>query len=440
MTTLAPLQAISTGRQRSSRDAGIDLVRAASLAVVVALHSLMVGISLGPNGAVFENAAEGHAWFVPVSFFVQVMPLFFIVGGFSTRLAYRSARSRGTGPAAFIAGRVQRLLGPAIVMIAVVGASLLVMTIAGIPSDMVAEAGFRISQPLWFLGVYLGIQALAPAMIAGHERAPRLMLGLLALSVVGVDVAAATTGIGGIALLNLGFVWLLVQQLGFWLADGSIDSLSVGARAFIGIGALAVLLAVTAAGIYPANMYAGLNPPSAALVLLGITQLAALSLARPWLRRVAERELVREVASWINGRSMTIYLWHMPVLIMLAAIGLVGAINGVLPLPDPGTGAWWATRPLWIAIAFAVTAIVSQLTGRWERRAMPTPTASTRRAVVASIAGVLGAVVLLVSGITVVTAIVSVLLMRVALSNATNPPLGGRERYQRVMPAHLPTA
>ncbi|QPZ37677.1 acyltransferase family protein [Paramicrobacterium chengjingii] len=440
MTTLAPLQAVTAGRRRSPRDAGIDLVRAVCLAIVVALHSLMVGVSLGSNGPVFENAAEGHAWFIPVSFFVQVMPLFFIVGGFSTRLAYRSARSRGTGAAGFVAGRVQRLLGPAIVMIAVVGVSLLTMTIAGIPADMVAEAGFRISQPLWFLGVYLGIQALAPAMITAHERAPRITLALLALSVIGVDVAAATTGIGGIALLNLGFVWLLVQQLGFWLADGQIDSLSVRARAAIGIGALVSLIAVIAVGIYPANMYAALNPPSAALILLGIAQLAALSLARPWLRRVAERELVRDVASWINARSMTIYLWHMPLLIALAAIGLVGAMNGVLPLPDPGTGAWWATRPIWIALAFVATALVSQFAGRWERRAMPTPTASTRRAVIASIAGVLSAVVLLVSGITVVTAIMSVLLMRVALATAANPPLGGRSRYQRVMLSTSPHA
>ncbi|PFG30399.1 acyltransferase family protein [Paramicrobacterium agarici] len=440
MTIVASPQTTRPQRVRAPRDRGIDLVRAVCLAVVVALHSLMVGVSLGPSGPIFENAAEGHAWFIPLSWFVQVMPLFFIVGGFSTRMAYRSARERGVAPAGFIAGRVQRLLGPAIVMIAVVGAVLLAMTLSGIPADMVAEAGFRISQPLWFLGVYLLCQALAPALIAAHERAPWITLAALALGVAGVDAVAAATGIGAVSFLNLAGVWLLIQQLGFWLADGRVDALSTRARIVAGLGALAALFAVTMLGVYPANMYAGLNPPSAALVLLGVVQLAALSCARPWLRRIAERSAVREISTWINARSMTIYLWHMPVLIALAGIGLVGALSGALPLPEPGTAGWWLSRPFWIGMAFAVTAVVAQSTGRWERRAMPAATASTRRAVLASIAGVLSVIVLLVSGITVVTAIASVLLMRVALTASANPPVGGPEQYQRVMPATLPAA
>lgn len=439
MTTVTPAVG-RTGHTRPTRDTSIDLVRAACLAVVVALHSLMVGISIGAAGPVFENAAEGHDWFIPVSWVVQVMPLFFIVGGFSTRRAYRSARGRGNTPAEFVAGRVQRLLGPAIVMVAVVGAALLIMTVTGVPADMIAEAGFRISQPLWFLGVYVLCQALAPAMIAAHERARRTTLALLGAAVIGVDVASSLGGVGAIAFLNLAFVWLLVQQLGFWLADGTVDALTVRARVMIGVGALAALFAVTLLGIYPGNMYAALNPPSAALVLLGIVQLAGLSLARPWLKRVAAREPVHAVTAWINSRSMTIYLWHMPVLIALAAIALVGAWGGIVPLPEPGSGAWWATRPFWIALAMATTALVALATSRWERRTMPTPTASARRAALAGVAGVLSAVVLLIGGITVLTAIASVILMRVALTASAHPPLGGRTQYQRVMPRAVPTA
>src|SRR5699024_6426045 len=98
------------------RDRVVDLVRAACLVTVVALHALMVGVSLGPAGPVFENAAEGRAWFVPLTWVLQIMPLFFIVGGFSTRLGYRSARMRGVTPAGFVAGRMRRLLAPAVPM------------------------------------------------------------------------------------------------------------------------------------------------------------------------------------------------------------------------------------------------------------------------------------------------------------------------------------
>ncbi|WP_437582820.1 acyltransferase family protein [Paramicrobacterium sp. CJ85] len=432
MTVIAPLRQTAASHP-SGRDSGIDLVRAACLIVVVSLHALMVGVTLGPEGPVFENAIEGRDWFVPVSWVAQIMPLFFIVGGFSTRHALAKARARGQSSAEFVADRVQRLLGPAIVMVAVVGAALLVMTLAGLPADVVSEAGFRISQPLWFLGVYLGCQALAPALIAAHERAPRLTLGLLAAGVIGVDAAAATTGSDGVSYLNLALVWLTVQQLGFWLADGRVDALPVRRRVALGAAALALLVVTTASGVYPADMYEGLNPPSAALVILGLVHLAALSIARPWLRRVAAQERVAAASAWLNARSMTVYLWHMPALIALAGLGLLGALNGALTLPEPGSLSWWATRPAWILLAVVTTVAVARLTGRWERRRLVSSTASAPHVWAASVAAVLSVIVLLIAGISVLTAIVSVLLMRLALNAAQKGPAGGRRPYQRVM-------
>jgi hypothetical protein len=60
---------------------------------------------------------------------------------------------------------------------------------------------------------------------------------------------------------------------------------------------------------------------------------------------------------------MTLYLWHLTA--MAALYGLVLAANG--PLPDPGTGAWWATRPLWLALLAAVLAPLALALSRFER-------------------------------------------------------------------------
>jgi hypothetical protein len=60
---------------------------------------------------------------------------------------------------------------------------------------------------------------------------------------------------------------------------------------------------------------------------------------------------------------MTLYLWHITA--MVALYGLVLAVGG--PLPVPGTGAWWATRPVWLALLAAVLTPMALVLSRFER-------------------------------------------------------------------------
>ena len=66
----------------------------------------------GPDGPVLENALEGQAWFGPVSWVVQIMPLFFIAGGFSSFHHWRSMRARGASGADYVRARLERLVRP----------------------------------------------------------------------------------------------------------------------------------------------------------------------------------------------------------------------------------------------------------------------------------------------------------------------------------------
>jgi peptidoglycan/LPS O-acetylase OafA/YrhL len=416
------------------RDAAVDLVRAACLVVVVALHAFMAGISVTGGEIAVTNVVIGQAWFAPVSWIVQMMPLFFIVGGFAGITQWRRMRSRGESAVTFVTGRLRRLAVPAIAAFAAIGAGLSIALAAGVSPDLVGELGFRMAQPMWFLGVYVGATALVPLLTRAHERAPWATLAAMVLGVVAVDALRMGTGIAALGYLNLAFVWLAVQQLGFWWADGRVGALSRKGLVAGLVTSVAVLAALFLSGAYSPDMYENLNPPTICLVVLGIAQLFAFALAAPRLRRVAARPRVAAAVDAVGSRSMTIYLWHMPALVLFAAL-LVGV--GV-PFAEPLSLAWWLTRPAWLIGVGVATALLVILTDRFERRRMPasraisspaaaksgagTVSVSARRTALAVALGMAGVVAVLVGGFTPLTAAVGVACLVVSLRLSTGRP------------------
>jgi hypothetical protein len=414
------------------RDSSVDAIRVVLLVAVFALHAMMCGVSVGAAGPVLENALEGQAWFGPASWIVQIMPLFFIAGGFSSFHHWRSMRARGATPADYVRSRLERLVRPAIALVVVVASALVALSLAGLPAELVATAGFRIGQPLWFLGVYLAISALVPIMLRAHERARVLTPLALLAGVVAVDVVRLSTGIDGIGFVNLLLVWLLVQQLGFHLADGGVDRLSRRTLWGIAGAALGFLAVLTVVGPYDVDMFENLNPPSVCLVVLGVAQLALFQLARPRIRAWVERADASRLISSVGERAMTVYLWHMPVLIALAGLSLVANASFGLPLAEPMSLEWWATRPLWLGVAAAMVVPVAIVFGRFERARGGQATAgarapaaaasvvtSTRGRVAATaidaVSGVAGIALLLVAGFGPVPAAVALGLLAVSL-------------------------
>ncbi|MCD2441300.1 acyltransferase [Agromyces sp. SYSU K20354] len=408
-------------RTRVARDSSVDAIRIVLLVVVFALHAMMCGVSVGAAGPVLENALEGQAWFGPASWVVQIMPLFFIAGGFSSFHHWRSMRARGATASDYVRARLERLVRPAVALVVVVAAGLAALAVAGLPAELVATAGFRIGQPLWFLGVYIAISALVPVMLRAHERARVLTPVMLLAAVVAVDVTRLATGVEAIGFLNLMLVWLLVQQLGFHLADGALDRLSRGTLWAIAGGALALLITLTVAGPYSPDMFENLNPPNVTLVVLGAAQLALFQLARPRISAWVERTDASRRISFVGERAMTVYLWHMPVLVALAGLSLVANASFGMPLPEPLTLEWWATRPLWLVVAAAAVVPVVLVFARFERARRRGDTrrasvaASARWTAVDAISGVAGVAVLLVAGFGPVPALVAIALLAVAL-------------------------
>lgn len=363
--TLTQRPSIHAAAEPSHRDATIDAVRAACLFVVVVLHALMVGVETAPDGSLLASVAlEGETWFTPVTWLLQIMPLFFIAGGFASLSQWRRMRARGAGATAYIAARVQRLAVPAVIMIIAVGGALLLARALGADPALIDEASLRIGQPLWFLAVYIGVTALVPSLSWLHDRYRVVTILMLGIGVVAVDLAHARLGLP-IGYLNLALVWTLMQQLGFALLDGVCANWS-RKQLFSGMATALTLLFVLIACGWSADMLFNLNPPTTAIVLLGTTQFFALHLLRPRLDAATRDPLVARVAKAAGPRAMGVYLWHMPIILTLVAV-----LWGVgLPLPEPHSAAWWATRVPWlIGIAVCVLPFAS-LIARGERRVL----------------------------------------------------------------------
>lgn len=105
-------------------------------------------------------------------------------------------------------------------------------------------------------------------------------------------------------------------------------------------------------------------PTRVTMLLLGMAQGGLILLAEKPLARWLENRRVWFAAVAVNARIMTLYLWHLTAMVLL--IGALLLASGVGLGVEPGSAAWWLTRPLWIGVlAVVVTGFVALL-GRFE--------------------------------------------------------------------------
>ena len=360
MSTPAPRATLPDLRDR---DLTLDLARVVCVLFVVVVHVLMVGIGPGPDGGlVASRPAEQEPWFNVATWVGQIMPLFFVVGGFASAAGWSSWTRRGGDARGFIRTRTLRLAQPALPLFVFFAVVLVTVSLLGIAPDLVESAAVGAGSPLWFLAAYLVCQALVPPLVRLHETAPRATLATLAAAVVVVDGIRFATGVTEVGLLNLLFVWPLVQQLGFWYRDGWFDRRGTPTLLAIAATCYALLWPLTVWGPYSPSMLGNLNPPTAPLVLLGLAQACLLRVARPALARLMRVRTVQGFIFVMGTRLMTVYLWHLPVI--LALTGLTLLVPGAAPTPS--SAAWWWSRPLMFVAVVAAVLALSLVVGRWE--------------------------------------------------------------------------
>ncbi|WP_107499655.1 acyltransferase family protein, partial [Streptomyces sp. wa1002] len=368
------------GATPATRDRYVDLLRVASLGAVVLGHWLMAAVT--PDGV--GNLLALVPALQPLTWLLQVMPVFFFVGGFSHALSCRSLLRKRPEPAsgaaadsvysAFLRARLQRLLRPTTVFVLVWGAAALLVQLLGGGGGLAGVTLRMVTQPLWFIGIYLAMVAFTPPLLKLHERYGWGAFAGLAGAAVAVDVLRFAAGVPYVEFLNFAFVWLAVHQLGFLRADGRIRRPALLAGA-----GLVTAGALVAFGPYPLSMVgmpgekvSNMAPPTLALLAHGLWLVGAVELLRAPAARLLERPRVWRTVVAANGVAMTAFLWH-----LTAMFGVYGAMLALdVELPAPASAAWWAQVPLRIAFAAALTAGLVAAFRAFERPASAPPGAA----------------------------------------------------------------
>ena len=395
-----PIPSRSTARELAqntpaSRDRAVDFLRATSILVVMFGHWLMASVTVRHGKFTAANTLEAVPMLQRLTWILQVIPVFFFVGGFSNSVTLSAFWRDGRTGSAFIVSRAQRLLKPVFVLLAVWIPLAFILTNIGMSRQLLGPATKLVAQPLWFIAVYFLVTALAPAMRTLHDRHRTHVPVVLAVGAIAIDALRFGFGTESFGYANLLFVWLFAQQLGFFYADGSLIRVRPTVLITTAALAFAMLIALTTFGPYPVSMVglpgdkvSNMNPPTLCLLVLTIMQVALVLLARPaltrWLRR--ERSWTRIVA--LNGVIMTVFLWHLSA--MLVVLTVLNHFN--IAQPMAGTAMWWLTRPVWFAALIGALLPLVATFGKLER---PTPnnagTATPKRALTAL--GVFGVVV-----------------------------------------------
>jgi surface polysaccharide O-acyltransferase-like enzyme len=347
-----------------TRDRYVDFLRVLSLGVVVLGHWLMAVVVVGADGSVkTTNLLAIEPALQPVTWLLQVMPVFFLVGGFSHATAYESLERRGGRYADFVRSRAGRLLRPTAVFVGVWLVLSLCVELLGADHGVLKVATRVVAQPLWFVGVYLGIVALAPAMLRLHRWsgrwAPMVAVGF-GVAAFFVDALRFAYGVPLIGFLNLGFVWLGVHQVGFLYADGRLGRSRRVPLALLVVGFVGTVLGTTV-GPYPTSMVgmpgekvSNMSPPTFALAMCAVALIGLAMLLRGPVTRWLARPAVWRGVVAANGLSMTAFLWHLTAMFLATAATIA---VGVAP-PAVGSAPWWLLRPVWIGVFAALTAVL----------------------------------------------------------------------------------
>jgi hypothetical protein len=222
--------------------------------------------------------------------------------------------------------RARRLLVPVLPLLALWVPSALLLGRAGVPEEEVALATQTAFLPVWFLAVYLlaiGLLPLTAGCTAASGSSP-VVAGAVVLT--GRDRRPPPGGGARGGFANYLVVWAGIHQLGYAWADDSLPRGRGAGLLVAGGGVVALVVLVGVAG-YPLSVVAtetgsrnNTDPPTLVLWALTAVQLGVLLAARPTLRRWLERPKVWGPVAVAGSVIITVFLWHMTALVLVAAL------------------------------------------------------------------------------------------------------------------------
>ncbi|MEO3785903.1 acyltransferase [Actinocorallia sp. B10E7] len=347
----------------AGRDREIDGLRAIAIAGVVLGHWLVTGFTAADGALTVTSPLREMPWLAPVSWALQTLAPFFLVGGYTAALGLERA---GTYRA-WLGRRLARLARPVPVLLGFWALLAPALWLAGLTPSSVEAIVRLVLSPLWFLCVFAVLTALTPLF----RRLPPWGAVIPLCAVAAVDVCRfALDGPAWLGLLNVLTGWSVPFALGAaWARHGASSRRT--ATWMLGAGAAATAALVAFAG-YPASMVgvpgaglSNLNPPTLAAVAFGVAQTGLALLLKD---RVAV--LLRAPLAWapvvlVNLSAMTVFLWHQSALLLTTAAFLgAGPLPGLHTAPDDP--AWIPARLCWLPVFALALAALWALFARFE--------------------------------------------------------------------------
>lgn len=343
----------------SERDPLIDLIRAGALFVVVLWHWVFTTIRWTDTGPVVGNPVAVTPGMWTLTWVLQIMPAFFMIGG--------HLHSTNTLPArVFWSKRIKRLVLPVLPLLT--PAALLSIWLWSIGRYDLLRGVILVISPMWFLATYVICVIFAPlAKRLDRSLGPWAVApGLLVVGTI--DHLRIALGHGGVLTGALAFmaVWLTVHQIGFSLGrtlrSSRRNQLAVMLTGYGLLGLAAAVLPYPAAMVgLDGHELSNMGPPTIMVVLLAIGQLGLIAVCSDQLRSFARHH--QSLLARMGGWSMTVFAWH------LAAYAIFWAllVRVGVPVLSTVSGSWWAQRPLWLVGPMSIALPVCGLARRFDR-------------------------------------------------------------------------
>lgn len=351
----------------AGRDRAVDVVRIAALVVVMFGHCALLLATIDSDGLRIGNLLGELPAIAPITWVVQVMPLFFLAGGAAAAYSWDTGTSWGT----WLFTRSQRLCRPVFWYLAAWSAGLVIARMT-LGAESAEGLGRECVALLWFLGVYLVALAFVPALTrlrtGGGVAAT---IALLLTAAAAFDAIRMAVGAPMSAVANFLIVWLIPVVIGVAYARRLISvrwAWAVAASAFTA----QVVLAIT--GPYDVSLVvtgaermSNVTPPTFLLALHCTWMSFAFVATASAIRRWAERPRIWRVVVVGNGGAMTLYLWHIPAIAIAAfALNAVG-----VDAYDVHAQGFWAHLALRAVVFAVVMALIFRLLSPLEHRRLP---------------------------------------------------------------------
>ncbi|KWX69102.1 acyltransferase [Mycobacterium sp. NAZ190054] len=313
--TLFPRPAEVEAATPADRDRAVDVIRITALVAVVVGHTVMATSIIRDDVFVWSNLLTASPVFQALTWVFQIMPLFFFAGVAASVQSWRPGSSWGD----WLMRRCTRLYRPVFYYLAFWAVTLVVLRLV-LPVHVYEPVAGISTQLLWFLGAYVLVLAAVPALarITTTGRFIAAVSAVYGVTAI-VDAIRINTDVWPLlGYLNL-TMWLIPGMFGVAYRRGL---LTAGPAALTAAAMFSVNTALVALGPYELSLVGietqqlkNMSPPSLLLAGHAMMMCASAIAAAPAISRWARRPRVWQWTVIGNSGAMTLYLWHIPLLL-----------------------------------------------------------------------------------------------------------------------------